>query len=155
MPLTFAVSTYGGCLPKLFFGNVLCWLGRAALRIELSDGNCNGNQTLPNGLWSLWAGAGAKYSWRGICGCATKMGPIILSSSVRTNLLVEGPDDSKILMKWYSIHNEFRGKVAYFPGTYLEAPGSVSRKRHSFLKNPSSEPTIRTILRIFSEKVGE
>ena len=31
------------------------------------------NQTLPLGLVSLWAGAGAKYTWRGICGCASRM----------------------------------------------------------------------------------
>ena len=28
------------------------------------------NQTLPFGLSSLWAGSGAKYSWKGVCGCA-------------------------------------------------------------------------------------
>ena len=30
------------------------------------------NQTLPLGLAPLWAGSGARYSWKGICGCATK-----------------------------------------------------------------------------------
>ena len=30
------------------------------------------NQTLPGGLASLWAGAGARYSWRGVCGCASR-----------------------------------------------------------------------------------
>jgi len=31
------------------------------------------NQTLPFGLGALWAGSGAKYSWKGICGCASKV----------------------------------------------------------------------------------
>lgn len=31
------------------------------------------DQVLPLGLSSLWAGAGAKYSWRGVCDCATKV----------------------------------------------------------------------------------
>jgi alpha-mannosidase len=31
------------------------------------------DQTMPFGLGSLWAGAGAKYSWRGICACASRM----------------------------------------------------------------------------------
>ena len=31
------------------------------------------NQTLPLGLGSLWAGAGVKYSWKGICNCATRI----------------------------------------------------------------------------------
>ena len=29
------------------------------------------NQTLPYGLGALWAGAGARYSWKGVCDCAT------------------------------------------------------------------------------------
>src|SRR5436189_5628537 len=29
------------------------------------------DQTLPYGLPSLWAGAGARYSWKGVCNCAT------------------------------------------------------------------------------------
>ena len=31
------------------------------------------NQTLPGGVASLWAGAGATYSWKGICDCATQI----------------------------------------------------------------------------------
>ena len=31
------------------------------------------DQVLPLGLSSLWAGAGAKYAWRGVCACATKV----------------------------------------------------------------------------------
>ncbi|HNQ15538.1 MAG TPA: hypothetical protein PKM58_08245, partial [Pyrinomonadaceae bacterium] len=31
------------------------------------------NQTHPYGLSSLWAGAGAKYSWKGVCGCASNV----------------------------------------------------------------------------------
>ena len=27
------------------------------------------NQTVPYGIWSLWAGCGANYTWKGICGC--------------------------------------------------------------------------------------
>ena len=30
------------------------------------------NQTQPYGIGALWAGAGARYSWKGICGCASK-----------------------------------------------------------------------------------
>ncbi|MDD8027110.1 MAG: glycoside hydrolase, partial [Acidobacteriota bacterium] len=31
------------------------------------------NQSLPYGVGALWAGAGALYSWRGICGCASRI----------------------------------------------------------------------------------
>ena len=58
------------------------------------------NQTLPYGLGSLWAGAGAKYSWRGICNCATKTP----NAGNRKNEIYYygGPDGSKVLLKWQS-----------------------------------------------------
>ncbi len=71
------------------------------------------NQTFPYGISSLWAGAGAKYSWKGICDCRSKL----LSPGNREYEMYwdEGPDSSKILFKWYSI---FPG---YNLGTYFEA----------------------------------
>ena len=61
------------------------------------------NQTLPYGLASLWAGAGAKYSWMGICGCATQ----VPSAGNREHEIYwwTGPDGSRILMKWNSLIN--------------------------------------------------
>jgi alpha-mannosidase len=58
------------------------------------------NQTLPYGLGSLWAGSGARYSWKGICGCDTRapVGP-----RPHPVYWYGGPDGSRILMKWYSI----------------------------------------------------
>ena len=58
------------------------------------------NQTLPYGLGSLWAGSGAKYSWRGICNCATK----VPNAANRPHEMYYygGPDGSKVLMKWES-----------------------------------------------------
>ena len=46
------------------------------------------NQTLPYGLGCLWAGSGAKYSWKGICGCLTQLHRN--GSPSPRNLLVEG-----------------------------------------------------------------
>ena len=71
------------------------------------------NQTLPYGLSSLWTGAGAKYSWKGICNCASK-----LSSPGNREYEMYwdvGPDSSKILFKWYSIFSNSN------LGTYYEA----------------------------------
>ena len=36
------------------------------------------NQTLLLGLASLWAGSGARYTWRGVCGCASKISNKVL-----------------------------------------------------------------------------
>lgn len=65
------------------------------LVIEMED------QVLPLGLSSLWAGSGAKYSWRGVCDCATKVTG--LYSRPHEIYWYKGLDDQQILMKWYSI----------------------------------------------------
>jgi alpha-mannosidase len=59
------------------------------------------DQVLPLGLSSLWAGSGAKYSWRGVCDCATKVKG--LYSRPHEIYWYQGLDDQKILMKWYSL----------------------------------------------------
>lgn len=59
------------------------------------------NQTLSYGLPSLWAGAGAKYSWKGVCACATDIPG--LNSRDREMYYAGGRDGSKVLMKWQSI----------------------------------------------------
>ncbi|NWG74992.1 MAG: hypothetical protein HXY24_10360, partial [Rubrivivax sp.] len=71
------------------------------------------NQTLPYGLGGLWAGAGAKYSWKGICGCATK----VPSAGDREHDIYwwQSVDGSRILMKW----NSFWGNQSM--GGYAEA----------------------------------
>ena len=59
------------------------------------------DQTLPYGLGALWAGAGAKYSWKGICGCASEVD----DAWDRQHDIYwwQGPDGSRILMKWNSM----------------------------------------------------
>jgi alpha-mannosidase len=59
------------------------------------------NQTQPYGLVSLWVGAGARYSWKGICGCATQ----VPSPGDREHEIYwwVGPDGNRMLMKWYSL----------------------------------------------------
>jgi|GEM_PF-426308 len=59
------------------------------------------NQGLPYGIASLWAGAGARYSWKGVCGCATSYPGF--ANRPREIYYMTGPDNSKILMKWYSM----------------------------------------------------
>jgi alpha-mannosidase len=70
------------------------------------------DQVLPLGLSSIWAGAGAKYSWRGVCDCATKVTG--LYSRPHEIYWYKGLDDQKILMKWYSlvINNKHLGGYA-------------------------------------------
>jgi alpha-mannosidase len=59
------------------------------------------NQTLPYGLSSLWAGSGARYSWKGVCGCASHVPH--LSNREREIYYLGGRDGSRVLMKWNSL----------------------------------------------------
>lgn len=61
------------------------------------------NQGLPLGLASLWAGSGVKYSWRGVCGCATKFDMKGLGNRPHEMYWYKGIDSSRVLMKWYSL----------------------------------------------------
>ena len=58
------------------------------------------DQVLPLGMSSVWAGSGAKYSWHGVCGCATK----VTGFNARPHDIYwyKGLDGQKVLMKWYS-----------------------------------------------------
>ncbi len=59
------------------------------------------NQTLPYGLPSLWAGSGARYSWKGVCGCASQTSH--LTNRDREIYYAGGRDGSRVLMKWNSL----------------------------------------------------
>jgi alpha-mannosidase len=70
------------------------------------------NQSLPYGLGALWAGAGARYSWRGICGCASQI-PDAWNRPADMYWW-QGQDGSRILMKWYSqIRRDYYGIGGY------------------------------------------
>lgn len=78
------------------------------------------NQTLPYGVVSLFSGAGAKYSWKGICGCDSRVN----DAWDRENEIYwwTGPDGARLLLKWNSMLVGNQG-----PGGYAEArdPSSV------------------------------
>ncbi|MBN2289498.1 MAG: glycoside hydrolase, partial [Candidatus Glassbacteria bacterium] len=70
------------------------------------------NQTLPYGLGSLFAGSGARYTWHGICNCATR----VPDAGNREHEIYWwlGPDSSRVLAKWYSmpVSNQHLGGYA-------------------------------------------
>jgi alpha-mannosidase len=59
------------------------------------------NQTLPFGLGALWSGSGARFSWKGVCGCVTR----VPDAGDREHDIYwwVGPDGSRLLMKWNSM----------------------------------------------------
>ncbi len=67
------------------------------------------NQTLPLGPASLFAGTGARYSWRGVCGCATKLDHHTLGARDHEIYWWTGKDGRRLLLKWYSQAGAFGG----------------------------------------------
>ncbi len=59
------------------------------------------NNTLPLGLASLWSGAGAKYSWKGIGGYGSQMSYAMRAKRRYSMYRYNGLDGSGVLMKWY------------------------------------------------------
>ncbi len=123
VPMTMLVSCYGGTpteavLRGLYYGGHVERKHDLRLRIAVAMEN----QTLPHGLGMLWAGSGVRYSWKGICGCASKLKDM---SDPREHDVYwwVGPDGSRILMKWYSIEQS-RGRAIFWnkgPGGYAKA----------------------------------
>ena len=103
IPLTTLVGIYGGTPAEAILRG-LYYAGRMERRYNLRFplAVAMENQTLPFGLGALWAGAGAKYSWRGICGCGTS----VPTAGNREHEIYwwTGQDGSKILMKWNSLY---------------------------------------------------
>lgn len=102
MPLNALVSCYGGTpaeavLRGMYYAGSI--ERRYNLRFPLAV--AMENQTLPCGLAALWAGSGARHSWRGICGCVTRV-PAAWDRE-HDIYWYEGPDGSRILMKWNSM----------------------------------------------------
>ncbi|MDP9121096.1 MAG: glycosyl hydrolase-related protein [Acidobacteriota bacterium] len=101
-PLNTLVSTYGA-MPAEAVLRSLYYAGhierRYGLRFPMAL--AMENQGLPYGLGSLFAGSGAKYSWRGICNCNTSTP----NAATREHDIYwwVGPDGSRILMKWNSM----------------------------------------------------
>ncbi len=112
-PLNSLVSTYGGqpteaVLRGMYYAGQL----ERDYTVRFPMAVCMENQTLPLGISSLWAGSGAKYSWRGVCACASRIQNRL---SVRKHQLYRymGFDNRSVLMKWYNIPGDNTGLGGY------------------------------------------
>jgi alpha-mannosidase len=101
IPYNFTLPIYGASTPEAILRSFYYsgYLERK-YGIDVDLAVYQENATIPLGLASLWAGAGAKYSWKGVCNCATKTKTL----GLRKNEIYwyTGLDSSRILMKWYS-----------------------------------------------------
>jgi alpha-mannosidase len=122
VPLNAAVSCYGG-QPMEAVLRGMYYAGRMErkLGVRFPLAVAMENQTLPYGLGGLWAGAGAKYSWRGICGCASRLAPVKHTRRPHEIYWWGAPDGTRILMKWNSLLNEGSKESNQCVGGYAEA----------------------------------
>jgi alpha-mannosidase len=82
------------------------------------------NNTLPLGLASLWAGSGAKYSWKGIGGYGSQLSYEIREKRPHQMYRYNGLDGTGVLMKWYN----FNEKTTPPLGGYAECRLNIKYK---------------------------
>ncbi len=121
-PLNALVSCYGG-QPAEAVLRGMYYSGRLERRygLRFRQAAATENQTLPLGLASLWAGSGARWSWHGVCACASKM-PSATEPRDHEIYWLAGLDGQRVLMKWHSLNNHPRqGHANESIGGYAEA----------------------------------
>ncbi|MCB9274522.1 MAG: T9SS type A sorting domain-containing protein [Lewinellaceae bacterium] len=118
LPYNFFVSTYGG-QPTEAVLRGMYWPARLErdYGLNLTMAVAMENQTLPLGLSSLWAGSGVKYSWKGVCGCASPVASENLQNRTHQIYRYRGLDGNQVVMKWYSLSTGGNQKL----GGYAEA----------------------------------
>ena len=101
VPFNYTLPVYGGStlesvLRSFYYAGHL----ERTYGLDIDLAICQENATIPLGLASLWVGSGARYSWRGVCNCATRINTI--GPREHEIYWYTGLDGSRILMKWYS-----------------------------------------------------
>ena len=102
-PLNTVVSTFGAqpteaILRGMYYAGEL----ERKHKLRFSLAGAMENNTLPLGISSLWAGSGAKYSWKGIGGYGSQMTYESRESRRHPIYNFKGPDSSGVLVKWYN-----------------------------------------------------
>ncbi|WP_019943646.1 glycosyl hydrolase-related protein [Dyadobacter beijingensis] len=109
-PLNTLVSTYGAqpteaVIRGMYYAGQL----ERAYDLRFTLAEAMENNTLPLGLSALWAGSGAKYSWKGIGGYGSQMSYESREKRRHPMYNFKGPDSSGVLMKWYDFTEQKKG----------------------------------------------
>ncbi|MVM36667.1 glycoside hydrolase [Spirosoma sp. HMF3257] len=116
-PLNTLVNTYGAqpteaVIRGMYYAGSL----ERAYKLRFRLAQTMENNTIPLGLSSLWAGSGAKYSYKGIGGYGSQMTYEYRDNRRNQVYRYAGLDGSGVLMKWYN-YNE---KITAPLGGYAE-----------------------------------
>lgn len=105
-PLNMLVSCYGGqSTESVIRGMYYAGAIERKYKLRFTLAGSMENNTLPLGLASLWAGAGAKYSWKGIGGYGSQMSYAMRATRKHQMYRYNGLDGNGLLIKWY-LYNE-------------------------------------------------
>jgi len=116
-PLNMLVSCFGGqpteaVLRGMYYAGKL----ERQYNLRFTMAGSMENNTLPLGLASLWAGSGAKYSWKGIGGYGSQMSYDMRAKRKHPMYHYNGLDNTGVLMKWYPYNEKTTGSF----GGYAE-----------------------------------
>ncbi|MCF0069741.1 glycosyl hydrolase-related protein [Dyadobacter sp. CY261] len=135
VPLNSLVSTYGAQPTEAVIRGMF-----DAGKMERSFGVrfplavCMENQTMPLGLSTLWAGSGAKFSWKGICGCASRMSKSSFTGRKHQLYKYNGLDGSGVIMKWYDLTGSNTSLGGYAETRLDQKPKSVDNELRQSIK---------------------
>ena len=126
-PLNMLVNTYGA-QPSEAVLRGMYYAGQLERRYNLrfTMAGSMENNTLPLGLSSLWAGSGAKYSWKGIGGYGSQ---ITYANRARRKYQMykySGLDSLGLLIKWYQYDEKEKKTVPL--GGYAECRPTPRKK---------------------------
>lgn len=125
VPLHALINCYGG-MPTEAAIRGMYYAGQVERKhnIRFRMAGTMENNTIPLGMSSIWAGAGAKYSWNGIGGYGSQMSYEYRSSRRHQLYNYTGLDGSAVMMKWY-IYNERKTSPL---GSYAETRTTMKSK---------------------------
>ena len=109
-PLNTLVSTYGAqpteaVLRGMYYAGQL----ERDYQLRFTLAQTMENNTIPLGLSALWAGSGAKYSYKGIGGYGSQMTYAYRENRRNQLYYFTGLDGSKVLTKWYDYNEKKNG----------------------------------------------
>jgi alpha-mannosidase len=124
-PLNMLVNCYGGqpteaVIRGMYYAGQL----ERQYNLRFTMAGAMENNTLPLGLASLWAGSGAKYSWKGIGGYGSQLSYEIREKRPHQMYRYNGLDGNGVLMKWYNYNEKTEAPL----GGYAECRLNIKYK---------------------------
>ncbi len=128
-PLNLLVSCYGAqpteaIIRGMYYAGAL----ERKYKMRFSMAGSMENNTLPLGLASVWAGAGAKYCWKGIGGYGSQMSYAMRAKRKYQLYNYKGLDGTGIIMKWNAYNESKTASLGGYAECRLAVHSTSSEK---------------------------